>query len=589
MEHKQTRRSRTSLFDSFFDYMHRRHPSDRFFLWIVIIFLLGSVSYSFFAFSKAKTESVPTRGGTLVEGIIGTPRFVNPVLAITRADHDMSALIYSGLARVDDMGGIVPDIAESITLSNDGMVYNILIKENVFFHDGKQLTANDVAYTIALIQDPGLKSPQRGNWSGVSIEVLGEFEINIILEEAYVPFIENLTVGILPKHIWGSLTIEELPFSQHNTEPVGTGLYRISDTARNKSGLINGYTLEAFDGYRGIANISNIKMSFYQNEDALLQAVTKGEVMGTASLSYEHVSDIDADTYTVYTSTLPRVFAIFFNQNKSSMLREESVRKALSSAIDRDELIELVLHGYGVSAVSPIPPGYIKSTYTETESDVAASTDEINEKPLLPLEEARDILEGDGWKQNDDGKWTKEIDEEETILSIAISTANTPLFEETAEYLRMTWTKLGVEVSVALFEQSDLVQTVIRQRDYQALLFGTDIGRGLDLYPFWHSSQKDDPGLNVARYTNITADSLLEKARTEQDEAVRISHIVGLEKEIVSDLPAVFLFSPSFTYVMHNKVTTASLEHVSNASERFAGIASWHMNTNDIWPIFNDS
>ncbi|MEZ4199988.1 MAG: ABC transporter substrate-binding protein [Candidatus Paceibacterota bacterium] len=157
--------------------------------------------------------TVPHSGGTLVEGVVGTPRFINPVLAIGRADHDLVALTYSGLMKLDTDGNLVPDLAKDITVSEDGTVYNITLNEDRYFHDGTPLTAADVLFTIGLIQDPELKSPLRGNWAGVVVEELGEYELNLILEDAYAPFLENLTVGILPKHIWSGLSTEEMPLA----------------------------------------------------------------------------------------------------------------------------------------------------------------------------------------------------------------------------------------------------------------------------------------------------------------------------------------------------------------------------------------
>ena len=182
----------------------------------------------------------------------------------------------------------------------------------------------------------------------------------------------------------------------------------------------------------------------------------------------------------------------------------------------------------------------------------------------------------------------KEISEVETELSITITTANTPVFEKTAAHLERVWTELGVSVSVALFEQSDLVQAVIRPRDYQALLFGADIGRSADLYPFWHSSQRSDPGLNVALYANITTDALLEEVRSTQDPSTRVELLDQITTEIKTEQPAIFLYNPSFVYVVKKNVENISLTDINRPSERFASIQNWYMQEEKLWPIFSD-
>ena len=174
-------------------------------------------------------------------------------------------------------------------------------------------------------------------------------------------------------------------------------------------------------------------------------------------------------------------------------------------------------------------------------------------------------------------------------LSVSLDTANAPLFGQTANYVADIWKKLGVEVHIAQFEQNDLVQSVIRTRDFEALLYGADVGRQVDVYPFWHSSQKNDPGLNIAQYTNITVDGLLQSARTEKDNAVRTEDIHKIESIITDEKPAIFLFTPTFGYILDKTITATPFSDLSKPSERFANISKWHIKSNNVWPIFSNN
>lgn len=570
-----------SLLNRYFAFIQRRSIGDRFIFHIALIATAISFFYVLSIVNTQYIASVPSNGGTLVEGIVGTPRFVNPVLAITRADHDMVALIYSGLVKLDSEGNLVPDLAESIEVSEDGRTYHVTLKNNVTFHNGDSFMARDVAYTISLIQNPDLKSPLRGNWDGVLIEELGEYELNIVLEEAYPPFIENLTVGILPRELWDELPTEQLPFSQNNTQPVGTGPYAVEDVLRNKSGLINAYKLTAAKKSEQKPNIDTLVFNFYQNEEELLEAFADEEIASSPSLSPESLSTLDLETYKIIEKPLPRTFSIFFNQNRSAALRDESVRQALNTAIDTDALIGEILHGHGIPIDTPVPPGFIALESKESSSTVATSS-------TTRIEQAKDILRNGGWKQTDQGAWEKEIDESTVTLSIALTTANTELFDKTATYIERQWSELGVQVSVEQFEQTDLVQAIIRPRSFQALLFGNDIGRSIDLYPFWHSSQKDDPGLNIARYTNIDTDALLEKMRIETDPEEHTALTTEFADIIQKELPALFLYTPTFSYVLDTQVSTTEFNGLSKPSERFANIAQWHITSNKLWPVFSN-
>lgn len=575
--HKKSKRF--SLATLYFSFIGRRKPSDRFIFNVVLIAVIISVFSAAFTANSLFTTKVPSTGGTLVEGIVGTPRFVNPVLAINRADHDMAALIYSGLLKLDEKGDLVNDAAESIDVSEDGKIYHITLRKDVRFHNGLQLKARDVAYTIALIQNPELKSPLRGNWDGVKVEEVGDFELNIVLEEAYAPFLENLTVGILPRDLWDELPIEQVPFSQNNTQPIGSGPYKVTDVLLNKSGLINAYKLSAFEGSNEDPNISTLVFNFYQNEDELLKALKNKEIASTPSLSPEMFKEVDLNTYKIVQSPLPRTFAIYFNQNKSAALRDASVRKALDEAIDKEDLVQKALSGYGIPTSSPVPPSFLDVESTSS-VDVASSSSNR-------LENASNILSAGGWKKTEAGTWEKGIDKNKVTLAVSIATANTPLFDQTASYVADVWKSLGVEVTVSQFEQTDLVQSIIRPRDFEALLYGADIGRQVDLYPFWHSSQKNDPGLNIAQYTNINVDSMLQKIRTEKDPAVRASTTKNTARIIQDETPAVFLFVPTFGYVLDKNVTLSPLSKLSKQSERFANISKWHIKSDNVWPIFS--
>lgn len=573
--------TRMSLLNKLFMYLSNLPTSDRVLMKIAIFVLFLSLVWFAIELSSDTSVEVSTEGGELIEGIVGTPRFVNPVLAVTRADKDMSALVYAGLMKLGAEGTIVPDIAENIIVSEDGLTYNIILRTDVTFHDGTPVTAEDVVFTINRIQDPGLTSPLRANFEGVAVEQLGTYELNFVLREPYAPFVENLTAGIIPRHIWKDATNEEFPFSQHNSEPIGAGPYEIADIQRNTSGIPESYTLEVFDEYHGaVPNINTLTLNFYSNDEKAIEAFNAGEIHSISTLDPEKLASltINEERHEVMSTPLPRTFAIFFNQNKSPALRDTSVRKALDAAIDREELINEVLLGYGEPLRGPIPPGF----------GVEATSTELTDATTTPLDAAREILREAGWRPNaETGIWEKEIDEIETPLAVSIATANSPVFGATAEYVRRVWEQLGVSVTIRQFEYSDLTQAIIRPREYEALLFGTVVGRPLDFYSFWHSSQRNDPGLNVALYANITTDSILTEARTNASSTERTTAFLRFAEEIMSETPAVFLYSPELTYVRPTFLSGLTLNGVAEPHERFSTVSNWSVETESVWPIFN--
>ncbi len=547
------------------------------FLFFSALLLISSVGLLYILKSNL-VVTVPAHGGSLTEGLLGSPRFINPVLAISDADRDLTALVYSGLLRASADGGYEPDLAESYTISADGKTYSFTLREQATFHDGTPITAEDVAYTVQKAQDPALKSPLRANWEGVVVEAPDARTIHFTLRAAYAPFIGNLTLGVLPKARWSQISDEEFPFSDLNTSPIGSGPYKIRSVSRTSSGIPSTYSLNSFNNYAlGEPYLSAITLRFYQSETALVTALDRGEVDSASGISPANVASLPKEN--IRTSPLNRVFGVFFNQNQSTLLRDKVVRTALNDSIDRTELVKEVLGGYGTELKGPVPPtlfgGALPSTATTSDALAAA---------------ARATLIAKGWALREDGILQKTTGTGKNtatiVLEFDLATANVPELRAAAEYLRAHWAKVGAQVNVKIFEQGDLSQNIIRPRKYDALLFGEVIGRELDLFAFWHSSQRNDPGLNIAGYANSAADKALEALRQTNDPQKRRDLLSTFLAELQKDLPALFLYAPDFVYSVPNDIAGVDLGFIETPDDRFLSVPQWHRETDEVWPIF---
>ena len=548
------------------------------FLGLSAVLIISSAGL-LYTLEQSLVVEVPSRGGSLSEGIIGSPRFINPVLAISDADRDLTALVYSGLLRATPEGGYEPDLAEHYEVSPDGKTYTFTLRPNAVFHDGSPVTAEDVAYTVQKTQDAALKSPLRANWEGVSVETPDSSTVRFMLKTAYAPFIENLTLGILPKSRWGSVSDEEFPFSELNAEPIGSGPYAVGSVSRTSSGIPSAYMLESFGKYAlGEPYLQRLVIHFYQSEGALLSALQSGEVYSASGISPNNLKDLPAEN--IKTSPLNRVFGVFFNQNQSAVLRDKAVREALNASVNRTELVERVLGGYGTPLRGPVPPTLLGAPLPAESASTSAELAAAAQAALIAK----------GWKLNDQGvlqKTTGTGKNASTItLRFDLATANVPELRAAAEYLRQTWGAMGAEVSVKIFEQGDLSQNVIRARKYDALLFGEVVGRELDLFAFWHSSQRNDPGLNIAGYTNSAADKALEQLRATGEPAKRTELINTFLAELKKDTPAVFLYAPDFVYSIPNDIVGVTLGFIETPSDRFLSLPLWHKETDKVWPLF---
>lgn len=557
-------------------------PAEKIFFWsLVVIFIISALSITSKVSQYILVET-PSSGGSIVEGIVGSPRFINPLLSQSDADRDLSILLYSGLMKATPDGSLVYDLAKQHIVSEDGLIYTFMLRNDIFFHDGEPVTADDVVFTINMAQDQTLKSPKRASWDGVLVEKISDTEILFTLQRPYTPFLQNMTLGIIPYHIWGGAASEEFAFSKFNVEPVGSGPYKIKNIKRDTSGIPEYYDLVSFPKYAlGEPYIKKMQIRFYSNENFLIDAFISGDIGSLNSISTNNLAfaKLNAkEEINIEQTPLPRTFGVFFNQNQAPVFAHIEVRSALDKALNKERIINEILGGYGTVIDSPIPPGIL---------DEASIKEETDEESISRKKLAIDILERNNWTINrETGIWEKKTKEGVQVLKFSLATSNTPELKAAAGIIKEEWESIGAQVDLKIFEIGDLNQNVIRPRKYDALLFGEIVGRELDLYAFWHSSQMNDPGLNIALYANITVDSLLEDARVATEKKELIDTFTKFNKEISNDIPAVFIYAPDFIYIIPEEIGGVNLGLVTTPSERFLNVHDWFINTDSIWNFF---
>src|SRR3989344_2026741 len=548
---------------------------ERLLLYVLSLVLLTSVLVLVVGISREASVVVPSRGGNITEGLVGAVRSINPILAVSQTDNDLTELVFSGLTKALPDGTIVPDIAHSYEISPDGTVYTFTLKDNLTFHDGEPLRANDIVFTIQMAQHPDIKSPRRADWEGVAVASPDEKTIIFTLPHPYAPFLENTTLGILPRHAWQDISATEFPFPPLNTHPIGSGAFAIKNQNTDRAGSITEITLTPFKKYAlGQPHLKHIWIKIFSNEEALKTAFRTGRIDTFVSTS----PPLQEKKRAYISTTLPRVFGIFFNQNHAPSLADPSVRAALESAIDKESIVRDILHGSGVVIESPIPPGVLSG-----EEKVESINSATEENSTAWIDEAHELLKKGGWSMDTTtGIWAKK----KKPLAFTLATSDAPELVATAEHIAQRWQTIGVDVRVQVYTLPELNTAVLRPRSYDALLFGEVIGRTLDLFSFWHSSQRNDPGLNLALYTNSKADALLAEARATTNKKEREALYKSLAEIIKKDRPAIFLYAPKFTYVTPMWLKGVTLGALTTPSERFAEAHSWYVDTERVWNMF---
>jgi len=538
-----------------------------------IMIFTSSIGLFLLARSSITTE-IPAHGGTLTEGIVGTPRFINPLLSSTDADRDLTQLIYSGLIRRTTYGTFEPELAESWTVNEDNTVYTFSLRRDAVFHDGHPVTAADVLFTLSQAQNPSLKSPRRVQFEGVIGTILDPQTIQLQTPQPYAGFLNSLTIGILPAHIWENISTEQMMLSDYNTEPIGSGPYKVSNIKRDKkTGIPTHYDLSAFKKYiHGKPFISNFEFFFFENEALLVKEYLSKKIDLIAGVSTEYIDDIEQSGRFSFAKPLPRVFGIFFNHNQSPLFLEIPIRKALQIILDPKEIVTKSLMGHGLASSSPLPQAFQFNIMEQQNYNQDAHT----------------LLVSAGWKKNSETEiYEKMKDGASTPLSFTLSTSNTPELIRVAENIKDIAKNNGIEIILSPSEIGTLQQEVLRPRKYEALLFGHSYTHDTDMFAFWHSSQRNDPGLNIANYANTNVDKALSTISTKSDKEDLEKSYAAVVKEIYKDIPAVFLYQPIFNYVSHKDIHEFTSDRfIGNPTDRFSNIYTWHIKKSRVASFF---
>lgn len=565
---------------------------ERWTAWIALLALVIATPLFAGRLYMHSTDVVPAQGGTYTEGLVGAPQYVNPLLApLSDVDSDLSRLLFSGLFRETDRQELLPDLITNYTISEDQLTYTFYLRSDVEWHDGERLDADDVLFTIQVIQDPQYQSPLASSLTGVTAEKLDDFSFSLTLPEPFAPFLSTLTFGMLPEHLWFDVPAANFRLTELNIRPVGSGPYKFKELKKDKAGNIKTVTVERNNSYYAhTPYIDEFTFLFYPDIFAAVEALKANRVEGLAFFPQSETEEvIDANSRLALNSLrIPQYTAVFFNQKQSDVLRNDTVRKALAYSANRGDVINEALNGAAEPIYSAILPGYV------------GHNAEV-EKYEFNVDEAIRLLEEDGWKYpetteeasaegeaSEEGATTETVEEDTFVprekdgqkLEFTIATVDLPEYSATLAVLQERWREIGAKVNVDTYSPQDIQSGVIKKRDYEALLFGQIVGSDPDPYAFWHSSQQTHPGLALSIFRDTEVDQLLEEARKTNDDNERRIKYLHFQNNIASEIPAIFLYNPQYNYAVHKKVQGIQTnQYIAVPSDRFAGVADWYINT----------
>ncbi|MDX9993294.1 MAG: peptide ABC transporter substrate-binding protein [Anaerolineales bacterium] len=544
--------------------------------WQILIILITLIIVGVLLVTQEPGQQVflpqPVSGGVYSEALVGSISRLNPLLEQNNApDRDVNRLLFSSLIRFDSRGLPIPDLADSWGVSQDGTIYNLSLRQNIFWHDGQALTTADVLFTIEMKKDDSSFFPAdvRELWKNIEIKQLNDHTLQFLLPEPFAPFLDYLAFGIVPQHILQATPAAEMAAAQFNLSPIGSGPYKF-DRLIVENGQIAGLELSAFNQYYGEKPfIEKVVFRYFPNTQDALAAYREGEVQAISEISLDVLNQVLAQpNLAVYSGRLPEMSMIMLNLNnpEKPYLQDEKLRRALLMGLNRSRIINKLLLGQAIIADGPIFPG------------TWAFFDGL-ERVAYDPEAATNLLKANGYTIPAGGGTTR-ADAESRPLAITLLHPDDALHSAIAQYIFENWSQLGIEVTLEALPYEKLVNERLAARNYDAALVDMNLARSPDPdpYPFWHQSEAAN-GQNYTQWDSRTASEFLEQARINTDYEVRTRLYRNFQVIFAKELPALPLFYPVYSYAVDQQVLGVQMPPLFDTSDRFQTFPRWYLVT----------
>lgn len=534
------------------------------FLWtLLFVILMLATFFQSKSLSSYYQSLKPVPGGIYTEGIVGSFSNVNPLYASSAPDTALSRLVFAGLLEYDSGNNLVGSLAQDWSLGPAPTHYSVHLKRNLVWHDGKPLTARDVAFTFNTIKNIEAQSSLYNAWKDVAITTPDDHTINFDLPNALASFPHALTTGIIPEHLLKDIPPARLRSAQFNTAPTGAGPFVwkfvevLGSPTTDRQQRIS---LAAFDKYSGgRPKLDGFNLIAFSDSKSQVNAFKKKQIGAMSGL--ETMPEELKNDKSVQLQGTPLTGAVmaFFN-NTHGALADAGVRKALVAGVNRAPLVNIT--GQPTDLVdSPLLRSHLG--YNPTLVQRGYNFDEANQ-----------LLDQAGWKRGDQNFRYKDG----RTLELSLRSQDTQQYTLTTQYLREQWEKLGVKLNVTYYSADDLQGQIVATHDYDILVYGISIGADPDVFAYWHSSQASltsQGHANLSEYKSTTADEALEAARIRTDNALRTVKYKAFLTAWITDAPALALYQPNYIYITRGQVFGYNRKADNTAADRFYNVENW--------------
>ena len=466
------------------------------------------------------------------------PSRLNPILATDSSSSEIAGFIFSGLLKYDkDSSTIIGDLAESFYYENNTSVI-FELKKNVKWHDGEVFTAKDVLFTYETLVSPTISSPYSANFRFVKeVQIINPYKLRVVYTKPYFKALETWMMGILPEHILGGE--ENMMSAKFNTSPIGTGPYKLEQLEHSKNII-----LAANDDYfLGRPKID--KISFHVIADPMTRfLMLKGKSLDIGNIDpmqfERQLNDAFFENFNIYEEITHSYTYLGFNLRREKF-KNPKVRKALSLAINREEIVKILFFKHAKVCTGPFLPAT-----KAFNADVAA--------PIQDIVKAKQLLKEAGY-------------DEENPFEFEIVTSNSNTVRPyAAQILQHQLKQAGVIVKLRVMEWQAFLNMVVFPHDFDSVLLGWGLSSTPDPYLFWHTDSDKKGGFNLIGYNNPKMDKMIDMSQSMIDRDKLGTLWKEMFQMIVDDNPYLFLYIP-------NAITTVD-KNIKNIEPSLSGI--WH-------------
>ncbi len=497
-------------------------------------------------------DEVPAIGGEISYGMTGEPVILNPILATDSPSAWVNNRVYAGLVRADENLQMQPYIAEDWEYSEDGLEWTFFLRDDVYFHDGEQLTSADVAYTFEAILHPEYTGARASLYQAIDeVQTPDEYTVRFILSEPFAPLLSNLTVGILPSHLFRDTPIAQMRELDVNLEPVGSGPYTLQEWESGQYIILQANRDFFLEG----PYIEQVTVRMYGDEQVMLASLEAGEIDLLGSIPPDDVDrmmDEYPDQFTFH-HLQDNGYSYIGLKQTDPILQDVRVRQALMLGIDRQGMVDNLLNGQGTVMHANIPP--FSWAYNE----------DLNAYEHNP-DAAIELLQEAGWTNVGPDGIRRNAAGERLQIQVVTSTGNR-LREDTLLIAQQELIDIGVDLQPDFYEWSVLLNQYLDVAQFQAYMLGWSLGLDPDCYIYFHSSEAVNEdgnlvGYNDVEYSNSEVDELLERGRSTFDEAERAEIYGEIQKTLNEELPYLFLFSRDIVAAVSRDIRGMTMSNI---------------------------